>query len=201
MHLCSYCKLVKLLCEASQSGSGEGENRRFQKKIFAECLSRRSRQRLCSLPSLTPPAHGKERTFCRASLLQHSAQSIHFTECWRRTLGKEHNLCRVSSHFAECFSQTLGKRPSPFLPPSRPFFLPRAGLGTRQNLYRVPDKKHSTKRSLPTLSLPSSLYRVQHSTKFLPSVYVILPSVPHTHLANEASACTGGSRSTTLCCH
>jgi hypothetical protein len=95
MHLCSYCKLVKLLCEASQSGSGEGENRRFQKKIFAECLSRRSRQRLCSLPSLTPPAHGKERTFCRASLLQHSAQSIHFTECWPRILGKEHNLCRV----------------------------------------------------------------------------------------------------------
>jgi hypothetical protein len=135
-------------------------------------------------------ALGKDYALCRvsvlqhsanrASLRQHSAQSIHFAECWRRTLDKEHNLCRVSCHFAECFSQALGKRPSPFIPPSWPFFLPSVGLGARQSLCRVPDRKHLAKRPLPTLSLPSPICRAQHSAKSLPSAYVVLPSVSDT---------------------
>jgi hypothetical protein len=132
--------------------------------------------------------HSANKSICRVSLHQHSAKSIWFAKCHcTSTRQRAYTLPSASLkhsaksiHFAECFSQALGKRPSPFLPPSCPFFWPRAGLGTWQSLCRVPNKKHSAKRPLPTLSLPFSLCRVQHSAKGLPSTYVVLPSVSDT---------------------
>jgi hypothetical protein len=132
--------------------------------------------------------HSANKSLCRVSLHQHSAKSIHFAEChYTSTRQRVYTLPSAdlghsakSIHFAECFSQALGKRPSPFLPPLHLFFWPRARLGTRQSLCRVPDKKHSAKRPLPTLSLSFFLCRVQHSAKGLPSAYVILPSVSDT---------------------
>jgi len=40
------------------------------------------------------------------------------------------------------------------------FFFSLPSVGTRQNLYRVPDKKHSVKTSLPTRILQCALCRV-----------------------------------------
>jgi hypothetical protein len=128
--------------------------------------------------------HSANKSLCRVSLHQHSAKSICFAEChYTSTRQRAYTLPSAdlghstkSIHFAECFSQALGKRPSPFLPPSHPFFWPRAGLGIRQSICRVPDKKYSAKRPLPTLSLPFSLCRVMS----LPSAYIVLPSVSYT---------------------
>jgi hypothetical protein len=161
---------------------GRRENRPFQKNLY-----------LCRVP-LT--RHSANNYLCRVSLHQHSAKSICFAECHHTsTRQRAYTLPSAdlgysakSIHFAECFSQAFGKRPSPFLPPSRSFFLPRAGLGTRQSLCRVPDKKHSAKRPLPTLSLLFPLCRVQHSALgkgFAECLRCFAECVRHS--ANEAS--------------
>ena len=51
---------------------------------------------------------------------------------------------------------------------------------TRQKLYRVPDKWHSTKLALPELFMASVIRRVLHSANNLPSVFCLLPSVSGT---------------------
>jgi len=50
-----------------------------------------------------------------------------------------------------------------------------AGAVTVAFLCRVPDKRHSAKRSLPINFLPCVLYRVSHSAKTLPSAIWPLP--------------------------
>jgi hypothetical protein len=41
----------------------------------------------------------------------------------------------------------------------------------------VIDKKYSAKKPLSMYSSPSFLYRMLHSSKLLPSVFLVLPSV------------------------
>jgi len=54
----------------------------------------------------------------------------------------------------------LAKPPSRWRSPSRRLFFVECQISTRQRLCRVPDKVHSTKRSLQINYLPSALYRV-----------------------------------------
>jgi hypothetical protein len=51
---------------------------------------------------------------------------------------------------------------------------------TRQSLYRVNDKKYSTKKPLLMYRSPRLLCRVSHSAKCLPSVFQVLPSASRT---------------------
>jgi hypothetical protein len=129
--------------------------------------------------------HSANKSLCRVSLHQHSAKSIRFAEChYTSTRQRAYTLPSAdlghsakSIHFAKCFSGTRQTSVTVSSAVMSIFFWPRAGLGTRQSLCRVPDKKLSAKRPLPTLSLPFPLCRVQHSAKGLPSAYVVLPSV------------------------
>jgi hypothetical protein len=56
------------------------------------------------------------------------------------------------------------------------FSLPSAAPGTWQSLYRVPDKKHSAKRSVPVENLPCAFCRERPSAKALPRTKLPLPS-------------------------
>jgi len=68
-------------------------------------------------------------------------------------------VCRVSGswHSAKepglpsVRSGTLGKRAVTVSAPSCYFFSPSVGFSSRQSICRVPDRKHSAKRRLPTL--------------------------------------------------
>jgi hypothetical protein len=118
--LCSYYKLVKLLCKAFQPG--RERKQAFPKKIytFAECHSTSTRQRAYALPSVTTPALGKEHTLCRVLLsgtwqmfvtvfsavmsiflaesrIRHSAKSL--LSARQKTLGKE---AFADPFFTEC---------------------------------------------------------------------------------------------------
>jgi hypothetical protein len=78
--------------------------------------------------------------------------------------------------FAECHLEHSAKVSSPLPVAVTATFVCRVPSDTRQSLCRVPDKKYSAKKSLSMYCSPSSLCRVSHSAKFLPSVFWALPS-------------------------
>jgi hypothetical protein len=114
--------------------------------VWCICVAGVSKKNLyfCQMP-LT--RHSANKSLCRVSLHQRQ-RAYAFAEC--HYTSTRQRACTLPSadlghstksiYFAECFSQALGKRPSLFLPPSRSFFFPRAGLGLGKVFAECPTK-------------------------------------------------------------
>jgi hypothetical protein len=150
-------------CDTRQRGAllsvrgialGKEPRPRQQYRFFAECSGSDTQQRT-TLFRVPYQALGKVPD--RGTSLVDSLPSA-----VRQTLGK------VNS-FAECHPGHSANTPS--LSPV---------VVTAAFLCRVPEKKYSAKTALPMHCMPSSLCRVRHSAKSLPSVFKALPSASGT---------------------
>jgi hypothetical protein len=130
-------------------------------RFFVECSGSGTRQR-STLCRVSYKALGKE-------LDMGTPLTYFLPSAGRQTLGK-------GNSFAECHLGHSAKTPSPSPGVVTAAFLYRVHPGTRQSLCRVPEKKYSAKKALSMHCVPSSLCRVRHSKKPLPSVFKALPS-------------------------
>jgi hypothetical protein len=126
-----------------------------------------------SLSSALTLTLGKEANFVKCPL-EHSEKNLTkgadggtFAECRLVDTRQSGNF------FAECHLEHSAKAPSP---------LPSAVTATFFAEYRLAlgNKRYSTNKPLPMYCSPSSLCRVPHSAKSLPSVFQAVPSASDT---------------------
>jgi hypothetical protein len=124
---------------------------------------------LVTLPSVMSLALSKEAGFaeCRT---EHSANSL----TWGPSLAGSLPSVLEGTRQRYILCRVLLERHSAKTPSPSPVTV------TAAFLCRVPEKKYSTKKTLPMHCLPSLLCRVSHSAKTLPSVFKALPSASGT---------------------
>ena len=129
--------------------------------MFVECQCLDTRQRDQKLGLECPvfaecPGFDTRQTWfiCRVSGPGHSANMHYLPSVRAGALGKQGHVCRVP-RLLDTRQTRRGRLRTVTL-----LFLSSVGFSTQQRLCRVPDKKHSAKKRLPTLCMPSAVCRV-----------------------------------------